>query len=102
MFQSQRSTDIVNFITFNKISWEAFKEDINYTILDRSRLKITALGKHPLFPNESVDLLRFTLEIPRENIGAFINNATIELLLMFGSKTDKLSFSVKEHLERKK
>ena len=93
---------IVNFIIFDKISWEAFKEDINYTILDRSRLKISALGKHPLFPNESVDLLRFTLEIPRENIGAFINNATIELLLMFGSKTDKLSFSVKEHLERKK
>jgi predicted HTH transcriptional regulator len=27
---------IVNFITFNKISWEAFKEDINYTILDKS------------------------------------------------------------------
>lgn len=92
---------IVNFITFNKISWEAFKEDINYTILDKSRLKISALGKHPLFPNESVDLLRFTIEIPRKNVNAFVNDATIELLLMFGNKTDKLSFSVKEHLERK-
>ena len=91
---------IVNFITFNKISWEAFKEDINYTILDRSRLKISALGKHPLFPNESVDLLRFTIEIPKKNVNAFVNEATIELLLMFGNKTDKLSFSVKEHLER--
>lgn len=93
---------IVNFITFNKISWEAFKEDINYTILDRSRLKISALGKHPLFPNESVDLLRFTIEIPKKNVNAFVNKATIELLLMFGNKTDKLSFSVKEHLERNK
>lgn len=92
---------IVNFITFNKISWEAFKEDINYTILDKSRLKISALGKHPLFPNESVDLLRFTIEIPRKNVNAFVNDATIELLLMFGNKTDELSFSVKEHLERK-
>lgn len=92
---------IVNFITFNNISWEAFKEDINYTILDKSRLKISALGKHPLFPNESVDLLRFTIEIPRKNVNAFVNDATIELLLMFGNKTDKLSFSVKEHLERK-
>ena len=91
---------IINFITFNKISWEAFKEDINYTILDKSRLKISALGKHPLFPNESVDLLRFTIEIPRKNVNAFVNDATIELLLMFGNKTDKLSFSVKEHLER--
>ena len=93
---------IVNFITFNKISWEAFKEDINYTILDKSRLKISALGKHPLFPNESVDLLRFTIEIPRTNVNEFVNEATIELLLMFGNKTDKISFSVKEHLERNK
>lgn len=91
---------IVNFITFDKISWEAFKEDINYTILDRSRLKISALGKHPLFPNESVDLLRFAIEIPKKNVNAFVNEATIELLLMFGNKTDKLSFSVKEILER--
>lgn len=91
---------IVNFITFHKISWDAFKEDINYTILDKSRLKISALGKHPLFPNESVDLLRFTIEIPRKNVNAFVNDATIELLLMFGNKTDKLSFSVKEILER--
>lgn len=93
---------IVNFITFNKISWEAYKEDINYTMLDRSRLKISALGKHPLFPNESADLLRFTIEIPRTNVNEFVNEATIELLLMFGNKTDKISFSVKEHLERNK
>ena len=91
---------IVNFITFNKISWEAFKEDINYTMLDRSILKISALGKHPLFPNESADLLRFTIEIPRTNVNEFVNEATIDLLLMFGNKTDKISFSVKEHLER--
>lgn len=93
---------IVNFITFNKISWDAFKEDINYTMLDRSRLKISALGKHPLFPNESADLLRFTIEIPRTNVNEFVNEATIDLLLMFGNKTDKISFSVKEHLERNK
>lgn len=91
---------IVNFINFVEIRWKEFEEDINYTILDRSRIKISALGKHPLFPNESIDLLRFTLEITRENEKTFINDATIELLLMFGNKTDKLSFSLKEHLER--
>ena len=91
---------IVNFINFVEIRWKEFEEDINYTILDRSRIKISALGKHPLFPNESIDLLRFTLEITRENEKKFINDATIELLLMFGNKTDKLSFSLKEHLER--
>ena len=90
---------INNYIGFDKISWEPIKDEMNYTILDSSRLKIFQLGKYPLFPNESVDMLRFSLEIKRENIEAFINNATIELLLMFGNKTDKLSFSIKEHLE---
>lgn len=91
---------INNYIGFDNISWEPIKDEMNYTILDSSRLKIFQLGKYPLFPNESVDMLRFSLEIKRENVEAFINNATIELLLMFGDKTDKLSFSVKEILER--
>lgn len=91
---------INNYIRFDKISWEPIKDEMNYTILDSSRLKIFQLGKYPLFPNESVDMLRFSLEIKRENVEVFINNATIELLLMFGNKTDKLSFSIKEHLER--
>lgn len=92
---------INNYIGFDKISWEPIKDEMNYTIFDSSRLKIFQLGKYPLFPNESIDMLRFSLEIKRENVEAFVNNATIELLLMFGNKTDKLSFSIKEHLERK-
>lgn len=91
---------INNYIGFDKISWEPIKDEMNYTYLEKQRLKIFQLGKYPLFPNESVDMLRFSLEIKRENVEAFINNATIELLLMFGNKTDKLSFSVKEILER--
>ena len=73
---------------------------MNYTLLDNHRMKIFQLGKYPLFPNEAIDMLRFTLDVKREDVKAFINNATIELLLMFGNKTNKLSFSVKEILER--
>ena len=91
---------INNYVRFNRILWEPVKDEMNYTYLEQQRLKIFQLGKYPLFPNESVDMLRFSLEIKRENVEAFINNATIELLLMFGNKTDKLSFSVKEILER--
>ena len=89
-----------NYISFNNISWEPIKDEMNYTYLENQRLKIFQLGKYPLFPNESVDMLRFKLNVEREDVEAFIENATIELLLMFGNKTDKLSFSVKEILER--
>lgn len=92
---------VVNFINFKEIRWEPLKDDISHTVLQSNRLKVSGLGKHPIFPNESVDMLRFKLEIAREDVEIFINNATIELLLMFGNKTDTLSFSVKELLERK-
>ena len=76
-------------------------DEINYTILSSKRLKVFQVGKYPLFPNEAVDMLRFSIKIPIDIISRFITNATIDLTLMFGNKTDKLSFSVKEHLEKK-
>lgn len=91
---------IDNFIGFKNIKWEPFCDNITCTKLNNFRVKVSALGKHPIFPNECMDVLRFKLEIKRESVNAFINNATVELLLMFGNKTDKVSFSVKEHFER--
>lgn len=92
---------INNYIGFDEITWEPVKDEINYTILNSKRLKVFQVGKYPLFPNEAVDMLRFSIKIPIDIISRFITNATIDLTLMFGNKTDKLSFSVKEHLEKK-
>ncbi len=92
---------INNYIGFDEITWEPVKDEINYTILSSKRLKVFQVGKYPLFPNEAVDMLRFSIKIPIDIISRFITNATIDLTLMFGNKTDKLSFSVKEHLEKK-
>lgn len=91
---------IINYTRYDSVSWDRMESDMNYTLLDNHRMKIFQLGKYPLFPNEAIDMLRFTLDVKREDVKAFINNATIELILMFGNKTDKLSFSVKEILER--
>ena len=91
---------IINYTRYDSVSWDRMESDMNYTLLDKHRMKIFQLGKYPLFPNEAIDMLRFTLDVKREDVETFINNATIELLLMFGNKTDKLSFSVKEILER--
>ena len=91
---------IINYTRYDSVSWDRMESDMNYTLLDNHRMKIFQLGKYPLFPNEAIDMFRFTLDVKREDIKAFINNATIELLLMFGNKTDKLLFSVKEILER--
>lgn len=93
---------INNYIGFDKISWEPIKDEMNYTILDSSRLKIFQLGKYPLFPNEAVDMLRFSIKIPNGIISRFIANATIDLTLMFGNKRDTCSFSIKDILERNK
>ena len=92
---------IINFIDFHQISWEPIKDDMNYTILDNNRIKIYQIGKFPLFPTEAIDMLRFSIKIPYDKLHLFINNATIELTLMCGNKTDNCSFSIKEHFEPK-
>ena len=93
---------ISNYIGFDNISWEPIKDEMNYTILDSSRLKIFQLGKYPLFPNEAVDMLRFSIKIHNDIISRFVANATIDLTLMFGNKTDTCSFSIKDVLEKTK
>lgn len=75
--------------------------EMNYTVLGRNRIKIFQIGKYPLFPNEAVDMLRFSIKIPNKGIENFIQNASIDLTLMFGNKKDELSFFVKEHLKKK-
>ena len=93
---------ISNYIGFDNISWEPIKDEMNYTILDSSRLKIFQLGKYPLFPNEAVDMLRFSIKIHNDIISRFVAKATIDLTLMFGNKTDTCSFSIKDILEKTK
>lgn len=90
---------INNYIGFDKITWEPIKNDINYTVLDNNRLKISQLGKFPLFPTEAVDMLRFSITIDRNALSNFVQNASIELTLLFGNKTDTCSFSIKDHLD---
>ena len=93
---------INNYIGFDKITWEPIKDDINYTVLDNNRLKISQLGKFPLFPTEAVDMLRFSITIDRNALSNFVQNASIELTLLFGNKTDTCSFSIKDHLDNQK
>lgn len=93
---------INNYIKFDNISWEPIKDEMNYTVLDTNRLKIFQLGKYPLFPNEAVDIMRFSIKIPNNIISQFITNATIDLTLMFGNKTDTCSFHIKDVLEHNK
>ena len=92
---------INDFIDLYNISWEPMKDEMNYTVLGRNRIKIFQIGKYPLFPNEAVDMLRFSIKIPNKGIENFIQNASIDLTLMFGNKKDELSFFVKEHLKKK-
>ena len=93
---------INNYLGFDEINWEPMKDDMNYTILDSTRLKISQLGKFPLFPTEAVDMLRFSITISRNALSNFIQDASMDLTLLCGNKTDTCSFVIKDLLENNK
>lgn len=71
-------------------------EFISPTIVNDNKLKISEMGKCPLFPNEVLDMLRVEFQIKKDKIHDFVNNTTFEFVLMFANKTDKVSFLAKD------
>lgn len=73
-----------------------YTKDVMRPTLVGGKLKISEMGKYPLFSNESLDVLYVEMKIKKDNINNFINDTAIELVLMYANKTDKVSFSVKD------
>lgn len=76
--------------------WGKYTRDVMHPTLVGRKLKISEMGKYPLFSNESLDVLNIEMRIKKDKVDKFINDTTIELILMYANKTDKVLFSVKD------
>jgi len=63
-----------------------------YTILDHERVKISAVGIHPIFPNEVITVLRVNCEL-KEEYFPFEND--LEVRLYYQNGEDKSDFTCK-------
>ncbi len=70
----------------------------NYTELDKHRLKISFVGKEPIFAYECLDMARFRIEVPVDFVVDFERNASIELKLFYENNISECKIYVYELL----
>ncbi len=89
-----------NFHSALNISWDMSKTNYDYTWMEDKRLKISAVGKTPIFPNEKVNAIRFNFEIPLQNLQEVLRQVTIEAVLLYPNGESKLNGDMKELAEK--
>lgn len=74
---------------FFNISWSPnnLNKNNNYTRLN-DKVVVSANGTSPIYPNETIDFLRFEFEISKRNILTSIENLKIEFKLLYPNGED--------------
>lgn len=80
------------------LSWQPFEERLHKTILFK-KIKLTAVGDNPLFPNESMDMCRFEIKSPNGFSEELLRESRIEIILynQFGEQ-DKFTTTMYDAL----
>jgi hypothetical protein len=90
----------VIFENFNKLINISFPQPHHdYTFLDNNRVKISAAGSMPIFPNETLNVARFFLEVPIQKTEEALLNVTIKVYLFYSIGEDILETNFLEAIE---
>jgi hypothetical protein len=79
------------------IQWEQIKTNYDYVRIG-DRFKISVIGQAPIFPNETVNVIRFTLTIANEDL--LQDHENIEVLLLYSNGEDRLKGNLKDLLKK--
>jgi len=77
-------------------SWGAHQTNYDYTIMEDRKIKISAVGQTPIFPEEKVNVMRFNFSVPLINLIDILSKVTVEIILFYPNGDDKISGDFKE------
>lgn len=82
-------------LSFKNIQWEALKDNINHTSWHNG-VKISCLGSFPVFPEEIIDMCRFSITFDGAEYDRFMKNGNLRLLLLYSGGSDEKNIHVKQ------
>ncbi|MDA3886356.1 MAG: ATP-binding protein [Candidatus Delongbacteria bacterium] len=84
------------------VTWEVYK-NYEFTRIDNNRtLKISSQNKSVIYPQESIDTIRFNIEMPRDKMESILSKITVEIGLMYSNEKRFFKTDFKEYLEKQK
>jgi hypothetical protein len=95
----------VYFINFHKlidITWDETgpNKNINYTIIEKGKVKISAAGIVPIYPSETVNVIRFFFEMPILNMKEILSDVLLEFVLFYPSGEDKMEVELNKLMDK--
>lgn len=81
------------------VNWNVHESTITYSGLATNRLKVSTLGTSPIFEEETIDIARMKITIPRNRNSEFIGSAKLELKLFYPNGVDEHEYEVKNILK---
>jgi hypothetical protein len=92
------------FINFNKhlnVHWQPQISNYDYTWLDNGRVKVSSSASPiPIYPNETVNVLRINLDVEKAFISEALNDLKYEVTLFYSNGEDKMEGDFKKILEK--
>lgn len=88
-----------NFKSDLQISWDLPKTGYEYTILDKGLVKISANSNMPIFPGETLNVIRFTLEFPKKR-KIYLLDVNLRMVLLYSNGTDEMKSDLKKISEK--
>lgn len=86
-------------LDYIKLSWDE-TENISYTIIDSTKVKISAVGTIPIYKDECLDIARFTLNIPDKIFEKIVSDISIEMVLLYSDGKDEFQIPNEEVKKR--
>lgn len=81
------------------VSWGREK-NYDYTILEDKKVKISTFGSMPIFPNETINVVRFNLYIPNNLIKEVLSSIKLKIYLFYSNGEDIMETNLEDILER--
>lgn len=74
---------ISNLLEYMDLVYKPWENKLNYTPLDHFRLKVSLSSKEYIYPNETIQIGLFTVEVKKEFSQEFYDNLVIQLILFY-------------------
>lgn len=90
---------IENYSKFLNISWPEQRTHYNYTLMSKGRVKISSSSIAPIFPNETINTIRFDLTIQKVHFREAFETIKFEVKVLYSNGQDTMNPDMSDFVE---
>lgn len=91
-----------NYDSRMNIQWPSNKQNVSFTILEKDRVKISSESNSSIFPNETINVLRFNIDVQKAELKDVFERVKIKIFLFYDNGEDLMETDLIKTIENTK